>query len=93
MEFKFSAKKANYNRKKSLVLKGYREVPKEQYRQFSREWIGQMHRILKESGQAFIFTGYNHILDIASAIDLYGFAIVGMPVWKFNFGTYAAKNG
>ena len=87
----FTSKKANYNRKENLVLKGYHDIPKERYRQFSLDWIRRIRRILKISGQAFIFSGYNNILDITHAIDLYDFEMVGIPVWKFNFGTYAAK--
>ena len=85
---KFGATKANYNRKDNLVLKGYNEIDVKDYRKFSIDWIRQIHRVLKESGQAFIFSGYNNILDVSSAIDSFGFTVVAMPIWQYSFGIY-----
>ena len=86
----FGGKKKNYNRRDELVIKGYQEIS-DGYALFSMDWIGEIKRVLKYSGQAFIFSGYNHILDIAVAIKSHGFEMLGMPAWEFPFGVYCEK--
>ena len=45
----FKAKKANYNRISSRVLEGYNEIPKEEYYKFTKDWMVDCFRVLKES--------------------------------------------
>ena len=45
----FKAKRANYNRTPENVLEGYNEITQEDYLAFSRNWINEIYRILKES--------------------------------------------
>ncbi len=82
----FKAKKANYNRKSSRVLEGYNEIMPENYYEFSFNWISQAHRILKESGSMYIFSGWNNLKDILSAIDDVGLTVINHIIWKYQFG-------
>ena len=82
----FRAKKANYNRKQSHVLEGYNEISAENYYDFTLEWMSQVHRILKESGSMYLFSGWNNLKEILMAIDDVGFHIVNHIIWKYQFG-------
>jgi len=82
----FRAKKANYNRKQSRVLEGYNEISAENYYDFTIEWMSQVHRILKESGSMYLFSGWNNLKEILMAIDDVGFHLVNHIIWKYQFG-------
>ena len=82
----FQAQRANYNRKGSKVLAGYREIDSDNYYDFSRDWLGQAYRLLKPSGSAFVFSGWNHLKDILNAIDEVGFTTINHIIWKYQFG-------
>ena len=82
----FRAKKANYNRKQSRVLEGYNEISAENYYDFTLEWMSQVHRILKESGSMYLFSGWNNLKEILMAIDDVGFHLVNHIIWKYQFG-------
>ena len=82
----FKAKKANYNRKQSHVLEGYNEISAENYYDFTLEWMSQVHRILKESGSMYLFSGWNNLKEILMAIDDIGFHLVNHIIWKYQFG-------
>ena len=82
----FKAKKANYNRKSSRVLEGYNEIMPENYYEFSFKWISEASRILKESGSMYIFSGWNNLKDILSAIDDVGLTVINHIIWKYQFG-------
>ena len=82
----FRAKKANYNRKQSHVLEGYNEISAENYYDFTIEWMSQVHRILKESGSMYLFSGWNNLKEILMAIDDVGFHLVNHIIWKYQFG-------
>ena len=82
----FRAKKANYNRKQSHVLEGYNEISSEDYYDFTLEWMSQVHRILKESGSMYLFSGWNNLKEVLMAIDDVGFHVVNHIIWKYQFG-------
>ena len=82
----FRAKKANYNRKQSHVLEGYNEISAENYYDFTLEWMSQVHKILKESGSMYLFSGWNNLKEILMAIDDVGFHLVNHIIWKYQFG-------
>jgi len=87
----FKGKKANYNRKARNVLEGYNEVSKEDYPQFSKDWINEAFRLLKESGSMFVFSGWNNLKDILIAIDDSGFKTINHLIWKYQFGVFTKK--
>ena len=82
----FKAKKANYNRTGSRVLSGYNEITKENYYEFTLNWMSQCFRILKESGGMYVFSGWNNLADILNAIEEIGFITVNHIIWKYQFG-------
>ena len=82
----FKAKKANYNRTASRVLSGYNEITKENYYEFTLNWMSQCFRILKESGGMYVFSGWNNLGDILNAIEEIGFKTVNHIIWKYQFG-------
>ena len=43
----FKAQRLNYNRTGSNVIEGYREIPAEEYAEFTRRWIGQAARCFR----------------------------------------------
>ena len=82
----FKAKKANYNRTQSRVLEGYNDISPEDYFDFTLEWMSQIYRILKDSGSMYVFSGWNNLKDILTAIDSVGFHVVNHIIWKYQFG-------
>jgi len=87
----FKAKKANYNRTASRVMKGYNEIKPEDYYDFTFDWMSQAHRILKESGSMYVFSGWNNLKDILMALDDTGFTTINHVIWKYQFGVVTKK--
>ena len=81
-----NANSINYNRKQSHVLEGYNEISPENYYDFTLEWMSQVHKILKESGSMYLFSGWNNLKEILMAIDDVGFHLVNHIIWKYQFG-------
>lgn len=75
-----------YNRNNELVVKGYREVPKEEYYEFSLRWIREVYRVLKREGSAYIFSGWSNLKDVLMAIDDVGFITMNHIIWRYQFG-------
>lgn len=88
---RFKAGRSNYNRKAGNVLPGYMDVEREDYAAFSRAWIGAAHRVLKDSGSMFVFSGWTHLKDVLAALDGAGFETVNHIVWKYQFGVATEK--
>lgn len=82
----FKAKRSNYNRTDSRVLEGYQEIPKEQYFDFTLDWMKEVYRILKDSGSMYVFSGWNNLKDILTAIDEVGLKTINHIIWKYQFG-------
>ena len=82
----FKAKRANYNRILENVLEGYNEIKQEGYLAFSRNWINEVYRILKESGSMFVFSGWSSLKDVLIALDDADFKLVNHIIWKYQFG-------
>ena len=87
----FKATKANYNRTASRVIQGYNEILPENYYDFSFNWMSEVFRILKESGSMYVFSGWNNLKDILSALDDVGFTTVNHVIWKYQFGVVTKK--
>lgn len=82
----FKAKRSNYNRMSSRVLEGYNEIPKEQYYDFTRDWMREIYRVLRNSGSMYVFSGWNNLKDILTVLDEIGFITINHLVWKYQFG-------
>lgn len=87
----FKARRANYNRTASRVIEGYNDVARDDYYQFSLDWIRQAHRILKASGSMYLFSGWNQLRDILNALQETGFQLVNHIIWKYQFGVVTKK--
>ena len=87
----FKAKRSNYNRTAGRVLEGYNEISKEQYYDFTIKWMGEVYRVLKESGSMYVFSGWNNLKEILSAIDELGFLPVNHIIWKYQFGVVTKR--
>ena len=48
--------------------------------------MSEVFRILKDSGSMYIFSGWNNLKDILTAIDNVGFHVVNHIIWKYQFG-------
>lgn len=87
----FSAQRLSYNRKGSNVLEGYREVPKEEYGEFTQSWMAEAARVLAPSGSMYIFSGWNRLRDILEGIDAAGLTTINHLIWKYQFGVFTKK--
>lgn len=87
----FRARRSNYNRTQQRVLEGYREIPEEEYYGFTLSWMREAHRVLKDSGSMYLFSGWNNLRDILNALDETGFITVNHIIWKYQFGVYTKR--
>ncbi len=87
----FGPQRSNYNRTPSRVLSGYREIKADEYLEFTLAWMAQVFRVLKESGSAFVFSGWNNLKDILIAADELGFTTVNHIIWKYQFGVVCKR--
>jgi site-specific DNA-methyltransferase (adenine-specific) len=87
----FRATKQNYNRTASRVMGGYNEIQQKDYYDFTVQWMGQVYRILKETGSMYVFSGWNNLKDILNALDNVGFVTVNHIIWKYQFGVVTKK--
>ena len=87
----FSPQKSNYNRTQNRVLDGYKEISKDNYLEFTSEWMKEIYRLLKDDGSAFIFSGWNNLKDILISIDEIGFITINHIVWKYQFGVVTKR--
>ncbi|MDD1691245.1 MAG: site-specific DNA-methyltransferase [Methanoregula sp.] len=87
----FRAQRLNYNRKGSNVIEGYREIPEEEYGEFTRTWMVEAARVLAPTGSMYIFSGWNRLRDILEGIDAAGLTTVNHLIWKYQFGVFTKK--
>jgi len=87
----FKAKRTNYNRTGGRVLAGYGEVHAKDYQDFTLKWMEAVHRVLKQSGSMFVFSGWNNLKDVLVALDKLGFVTVNHVIWKYQFGVVCKR--
>lgn len=87
----FGAKRSNYNRTESSVLGGYNEIPREEYSVFTKQWMKETFRALKDSGSMYVFSGWNNLKDILIALDEIGFTTINHIIWKYQFGVVTKR--
>lgn len=85
----FDGKQTNYNRKVENVIDGYVEIPRDEYPEFSIDWITEAYRILKKNGSMYVFAGFQNMREVLMALDIAGFHLIGNPIWEYPFGVYA----
>ena len=87
----FKAKQSYYNRVSQNVLEGYSEISPSEYTEFTVAWIREMQRVLKPSGSAFIFSGWNNLRDVLNAIEISGLTTINHLIWKYQFGVVTKR--
>lgn len=87
----FKSQRSNYNRTGSRVIDGYHEITKEQYPEFTLKWMREAHRVLKNSGSMYVFSGWNNLKDILNTIDEMGFRVINHIIWKYQFGVVTKR--
>jgi site-specific DNA-methyltransferase (adenine-specific) len=87
----FKARRSNYNRTGGRVLDGYNEVAADDYGEFTRQWMIQAARILKDSGSMYVFSGWNNLKHILVTIDELGLTTVNHLIWKYQFGVVTSR--
>lgn len=78
----------HYHRDERKVIEGYKEIPLEQYSQFSKQWIRQAERILRPGGSIYIISGYTNLFHILDALRHTSLKEINHIIWKYNFGVY-----
>lgn len=87
----FRAKKMNYNRTGANVIDGYCEIDGRDYADFSQRWMEEAYRVLSPSGSMYVFSGWNRLKDVLSALDETGFSTINHIIWKYQFGVFTRK--
>lgn len=87
----FNSKTQTYNRDKDSVIDDYREVSKNDYLEFSKNWIESAKHVLKDSGSIYIFSGWNHLKEILIALDDHQFNLQNIISWEYAFGVNCTK--
>lgn len=78
----------HYNRNEACVIDGYREVPGEEYAEFSNQWIRQAERVLRPGGSLYIVSGYTNLVHILNALMSTSLTEVNHIIWKYRFGVF-----
>ncbi len=78
----------HYNRNEKYVLDGYVEVPKEEYYEFTVNWVKEAERVLRPGGSIYIVSGYTNLIHILNALAQTKIKEVNHIIWKYNFGVY-----
>jgi len=87
----FKALRNNYHRIQSRVLKGYNEIPKEKYYDFTASWIKEAHRILNNNGCMYVFSGWTNLRDILNTLEDAKVITINNLIWKYQFGVFTKK--
>ncbi|MGP6206627.1 DNA-methyltransferase [Cuniculiplasma sp. SKW3] len=87
----FNGRQGNYNRNENLVKEGYEEILNMSYDEFSRSWITSLYRILKDTGSAYIVSGWNNLDKILNSISSSGLKTINHIIWKYQFGVYTRR--
>ena len=77
-----------HNRNEKYVLYGCVEVPKEEYYEFTVNWIKEAERVLRPGGSIYIFSGYTNLIHILNALAQTKLKEVSHIIWKYNFAVY-----
>ena len=86
----FTGKESIYNRDDRFVRQGYHES-QDDYMTFSIKWIRELHRIMKNSGSAWIFSGWTNLAEILNAVKESGLTLVNHIIWRYQFGVFTRR--
>ncbi len=72
-------------------MEGYNEIPQEEYYEFTKSWMKESYRILKDTGSMYVFSGWTNLKDILNALDEVGFITINHIIWKYQFGVFTRR--
>ncbi|MHA2060560.1 MAG: DNA-methyltransferase, partial [Candidatus Ranarchaeia archaeon] len=59
--------------------------------EFSKSWISQIPRLLKETGSFYVISGWTHLEDILVAAKQQDLHLLNHIIWKYQFGVFTRK--
>lgn len=80
-----------YERNTDLILDGYVDIEPENYADFTRSWMRQVHRILKPKGTSMIVSGHTPLRDVLNIANELKFYTINHIIWAFDFGLRTGK--
>ena len=86
----FDGMSSVYNRDETFVVPGYREA-QGSYKEFTRDWIAQLPRIMKNDASAYIFSGWTNLDAILTGANEAGLTTLNHLIWHYPFGVYTKK--
>ena len=81
----------HYNRDESNVVPGYIDIPLDQYRQFSNDWINECERVLRPGGSIYIVSGYTNLHHILNSLHSTKLEEINHIIAQYSFGV-STKN-
>lgn len=81
----------HYNRDESNVVPGYIDIPLDQYRQFSIDWINECERVLRPGGSIYIVSGYTNLHHILNSLHSTKLEEINHIIAQYSFGV-STKN-
>ncbi len=86
----FDGKSSVYNRDQSLVVDGYEEA-NGSYDAFTKDWIAQLPRILKDDGSVYIFSGWTNLESVLRGAREAGLELLNHIIWHYPFGVFTRR--
>ncbi len=86
----FDGKSSVYNRDETLVVEDYQEIHGS-YEGFTRQWMEEVSRLIKQDGSAYIFSGWTNLEDVLRAARETGLHTLNHIVWHYNFGVFTKR--
>lgn len=80
----------HYNRDEDNVIDGYVEAPADYY-SFSKEWISEAKRVLKDNGSMYIISGWSNSDLIGGVLRELELHVINKIIWCFSFGVNTTK--
>jgi site-specific DNA-methyltransferase (adenine-specific) len=84
----FGRNEGLYGRSKEGVLNDYIDIPAEEYQEFSKRWISECYRVLKEDGTLYIVSGDENLVHILTALRESNFVKLNHIAWSYQFGVW-----
>lgn len=87
----FSGKQGEYRRKEENVVNGYVEIEFDKYYEFSKSWLTQAYRVLKQKGTCYAFCPHQHIHTVIQAGLDVGFIYADQLIYIRPFPLYKER--
>lgn len=81
----------HYHRDESNVVPGYIDIPLDQYKQFSIDWINECERVLRPGGSIYIVSGYTNLHHILNSLHSTKLEEINHIIAQYSFGV-STKN-